>query len=53
MIAAPTALNLPELLLLGVIGWYFIVLAWFEDEALVSLEGPESAPDAGASRPTG
>ena len=53
VIAAPTALNLPELLLLGVIGWYFIVLAWFEDEALVSLEGPESAPDAGASRPTG
>jgi hypothetical protein len=29
----------PELLLLTVMSWYFIVLAWFEDEALLPLEG--------------
>jgi len=53
VISAPTALQLPELLLLSVIGWYFIVLAWFEDEALVPLEGADMAADAGAPRPTG
>jgi hypothetical protein len=41
VLAAPTAVDLPELLLLMVIGWYFIVLAWFEDEALVPLEGAD------------
>jgi hypothetical protein len=49
VLAAPTAVDLSELLLLVVIGWYFIVLAWFEDEALVPLEGaddtsPKEAP---------
>jgi hypothetical protein len=34
VVAASTAVDLPDLLLLAVIGWYFIVLAWFEDEAL-------------------
>jgi hypothetical protein len=29
----------PELLLLVTMSWYVIVLAWFEDEALVPLEG--------------
>jgi hypothetical protein len=54
VIAPPTALDLPELLLLAVIGWYFIVLAWFEDEALVPLEGAERAPSgAGEPRTTG
>jgi hypothetical protein len=27
--------------LLAVVSWYFIVLAWFEDEALVPLEGAD------------
>ncbi|MGD0249875.1 MAG: hypothetical protein ABSB97_03155 [Thermoplasmata archaeon] len=40
VIAPPEATNLSELLLLTVIAWHFIVLAWFEDEALVPLEGP-------------
>lgn len=42
----------PELLLLIVLGWYFIVLAWFEDEALVPLEGPD-APERPAAAPVG
>lgn len=36
--------GLPDLLVLTVVSWYFIVLAWFEDEALVPLEGPEAPP---------
>ena len=47
VIAAPTAVDLPELLLLTVVGWYFIVLAWFEDEALVPLEGADAALGTG------
>ena len=42
VLAAPTAVDLPELLLLVVLSWYFIVLAWFEDEALTPLEGPDT-----------
>jgi len=44
VVVAPDANDLPELLLLLVLSWYFIVLAWFEDEtveALVPLEGPD------------
>ncbi len=37
-------------LLLAVIGWYFIVLVWFEDEALVALERLEGA-DGGPEKP--
>lgn len=44
VIVAPHAVDLPELALLVLLSWYFIVLAWFEDEALVPLEGPD-APD--------
>ena len=40
VIPSPEGANLPELLLLIVVTWHFIVLAWFEDEALVPLEGP-------------
>ena len=43
--AASTAL--PEFLLLAVLSWYFIALAWFEDEAIATLEGPDSAPASG------
>ena len=46
VLAPATAVDLPELLLLVVLGWYFIVLAWFEDEALLPLEGPEEKPPA-------
>jgi hypothetical protein len=45
VIVAPEATALPELLLLVVLSWYFIVLAWFEDEALDSL-APFEGPDA-------
>jgi hypothetical protein len=41
VLPSPVGGELAELLLLSVISWYFIVLAWFEDEALVPLEGPE------------
>lgn len=50
-IPAPSAVDLPELLMLVVLGWYFIVLAWFEDEALVPLEGPEAGTPRESSEP--
>jgi hypothetical protein len=36
------SLTKPEFPLLVLLSWYFIVLAWFEDEALVPLEGPDA-----------
>jgi hypothetical protein len=45
VVVAPEAMENPDLLLLVVLSWYFIVLAWFEDEAveaLAPLEGPDS-----------
>jgi hypothetical protein len=42
VIAPSTAPKLPEFPLLAVVSWYFIVLAWFEDEALIPLEGPDA-----------
>jgi hypothetical protein len=42
------AVKRPELPILVVISWYFIVLAWFEDEALVPLEGQDAAPTPAA-----
>lgn len=45
VLASSVAVDLPDLLLLAVIGWYFIVLAWFEDEALVPLEGADEPPE--------
>ncbi len=45
----------PDLLLLVVLSWYFIALAWFEDEALVPFEGadapPVKSPGAGSPSP--
>jgi hypothetical protein len=35
--------DLPALLVLT---WFFIVLAWFEDEAMIPLEGPNAPPDS-------
>jgi hypothetical protein len=48
VIAPAASSRLPEFPLLVVLSWYFIVLAWFEDEAIVPLEGPDapSAPPA-------
>jgi hypothetical protein len=40
VVAAPASLARPEFPLLVLLSWYFIVLAWFEDEALVPFEGP-------------
>ena len=34
--------DLPALLALS---WFFVVLAWFEDEAMIPLEGPNAPPD--------
>jgi hypothetical protein len=45
VVVAADAMNLPELLLLVVLSWYFIVLAWFEDEAVDTL-APFEGPDA-------
>ena len=49
VLAAPRALDLPELLILVVLSWNIIVLASFEDEALTALEGPDR-PGAPAPR---
>ena len=52
VVVAPDAVDLPDLLLLVALSWYFIVLAWFEDEAVETLapfEGPD-APAALSSR---
>lgn len=48
VVVAPESTDLPELLLLAVLSWYFIVLAWFEDEAIETLV-PFEGPDAPAS----
>jgi hypothetical protein len=40
VVAAPASIAMPEFPLLILLSWYFIVLAWFEDEALVPFEGP-------------
>ena len=53
VLASPAAIDLPELLLIAVVGWYFIVLAWFEDEALVPLEGADASPPGSDSPRTG
>jgi len=44
-VVAADYLDRPELLLLLGISWYFIVLAWFEDEAVDTL-APFEGPDA-------
>jgi len=49
VVVASEAADLPDLLLLTAISWYFVVLAWFEDEALETL-APFEGPDAPASR---
>ncbi|HTW40220.1 MAG TPA: hypothetical protein VMF04_05125 [Thermoplasmata archaeon] len=46
VIAPADATGVPDLPILLAVSWYFIVLAWFEDEALVPLEGTD-APVAG------
>jgi len=43
VVVDPAAKDLPALLVLLILSWHFIVLAWFEDEALVPLEGPDPA----------
>ena len=43
VVVDPAARELPDLLVLAVISWYFVVLAWFEDEAVVPFEGPDAA----------
>ncbi len=51
VLAAPSALDFPELLLLVVLSWYFIVLAWFEDEALTAIERLEGTGEP--AKPSG
>jgi len=45
VVVAPDATALDDLFLLTVLAWYFIVLAWFEDEAVDAL-APFEGPDA-------
>jgi hypothetical protein len=51
VIAPAAATHRPEFPLLVILSWYFIVLAWFEDEALVPLEGPALPPAAPSGSP--
>jgi hypothetical protein len=44
VVAAATAGGLPEFRLLLSLSWYFIALAWFEDEALVPFEDRDVGP---------
>jgi hypothetical protein len=44
VISPAEATRLAEFPLLLAVSWYFIVLAWFEDEALVPLEGSDTPP---------
>jgi len=46
VVTSPAASKRPELPLLLALSWYVIVLAWFEDEALVPFEGPDAPPTA-------
>jgi hypothetical protein len=39
----PAGRDAPDLLLLAAVSWYFIVLAWFEDEALLPFEGSDAS----------
>lgn len=47
VLVAPDAVDAPDLLLLVALTWYFIVLAWFEDETVETL-APFEGPDAPA-----
>lgn len=52
VIATPLGAEMADFALIAIAGWYFIVLAWFEDEALVPFEGPSetgSPPSSPAS----
>jgi len=49
VVVSPEGEGLPDLLLLTVLSWYFIVLAWFEDEAVETL-APFEGPDSPAAR---
>jgi hypothetical protein len=42
VIASPDGARRGEIGLLAGLAWYMIVLAWFEDEALVPFEGPDA-----------
>jgi hypothetical protein len=44
VVSAPGASSRPELPLLVGLAWYVIVLSWFEDEALIPLEGADLPP---------
>ena len=44
VVVAPDAWG-PAVLLLAVLAWYFVVLSWFEDEAIEAL-APYEGPDA-------
>lgn len=40
VLAPAPATHGPQFLLLAVLAWYFIALAWFEDETVIPFEGP-------------
>lgn len=52
VVVAPGAVDLPDLLLLTALAWYFIVLVWVEDEAVEAL-APFEGPDSPAAMSSG
>jgi hypothetical protein len=48
LVASAAATHRSEFPVLVALSWYFIVLAWFEDEALVPLEGSDATPKGSA-----
>jgi hypothetical protein len=49
VVTSELAAKRSELPLLLALSWYVIVLSWFEDEALVPLEGPDAPATVAAS----
>ncbi|MGP8071818.1 MAG: hypothetical protein ACLPZM_01635 [Thermoplasmata archaeon] len=39
VVVAPDGTRCPDLAALLIVTWYFVVLSWFEDEAMIPLEG--------------
>jgi hypothetical protein len=51
VISSAVAVHLPGFQLVVGLSWYFIVLAWFEDEAIASLEDTDLPTSAGPVLP--
>ncbi len=49
VLVSPLGVASTDLLALLVLSWFFIVLAWFEDEAMIPLEGPNAPAEPTAA----